>query len=404
MPGLKETYDVAVVGAGLMGTAAARHLAEAGVKVVVIGPSEPNDKTSHLGVFASHYDQARISRRLDRDRDWSRLSERSIHRYSKIEAIGREDFFCESGSIMAGPKQGTGSAFVKNAKAVGEERGILHAELYGDALKGQFPFFSFPKEVLALYENSLAGWINPRLHVAAELRAASVGGARVVPVEVNELIEQQGAVDILCADGTLLSAQKVIVACGAFSLAKGLLPQTLPMKVLARTVTFFEVGDVERKRLGGMPSVVYMPPDQSFDFYVLPPVRYPDGKFYIKIGGDPEDVELANQSELRDWFKGCGDVDVGRFLRDQLLRMMPDLNYRSISCGSCATSYTNTGKPLIYQQTESVFALTGGNGAGAKCADELGRLGAKLVLTGSIEDEGYETDFRPAPPSNQALG
>ena len=37
---MPEVYDVAVVGRGLIGSAAARHLAESGMQVVVIGPDE----------------------------------------------------------------------------------------------------------------------------------------------------------------------------------------------------------------------------------------------------------------------------------------------------------------------------------------------------------------------------
>ena len=38
---------VVVVGRGLMGTACARHLAEAGCEVVLVGPDEPVDRASH---------------------------------------------------------------------------------------------------------------------------------------------------------------------------------------------------------------------------------------------------------------------------------------------------------------------------------------------------------------------
>ena len=37
---MPASYEVAVIGRGLIGSAAARHLAEAGHKVVVIGPDE----------------------------------------------------------------------------------------------------------------------------------------------------------------------------------------------------------------------------------------------------------------------------------------------------------------------------------------------------------------------------
>ena len=49
-------YRVAVIGRGLIGSAAARHLTEITDGVVVVGPDEPAERSSHTGVFASHYD------------------------------------------------------------------------------------------------------------------------------------------------------------------------------------------------------------------------------------------------------------------------------------------------------------------------------------------------------------
>ena len=77
----------------MMGSAAARHLANMGAKVALIGPQEPENKDSYNGVFASHYDQARISRKLDSNHDWSRLTQASIDRYAHIEEAGGKSFY-----------------------------------------------------------------------------------------------------------------------------------------------------------------------------------------------------------------------------------------------------------------------------------------------------------------------
>jgi len=46
-------FKYIVVGRGLMGAAAARHLARQADGVAVIGPDEPGDRKAHQGVFAS---------------------------------------------------------------------------------------------------------------------------------------------------------------------------------------------------------------------------------------------------------------------------------------------------------------------------------------------------------------
>ena len=50
---MPDLYDVAVVGRGLIGAAAARHLAEAGITVVRIGPDEPVDRRASSGPFVA---------------------------------------------------------------------------------------------------------------------------------------------------------------------------------------------------------------------------------------------------------------------------------------------------------------------------------------------------------------
>ena len=93
---------IAVIGAGMIGAAAARHLTQDGHEVVLIGPPEPQDKSTHHGVFGSHYDEGRITRALDPWPFWSRASRASIARYCQIEADSGIRFFHETGTVMAG--------------------------------------------------------------------------------------------------------------------------------------------------------------------------------------------------------------------------------------------------------------------------------------------------------------
>ena len=75
---MTDLYDVAVVGRGLIGAAAARHLAESGIKVVLIGPDEPFDRRASSGPFCSHPDEGRITRVAGRTAIWSQVAARSI--------------------------------------------------------------------------------------------------------------------------------------------------------------------------------------------------------------------------------------------------------------------------------------------------------------------------------------
>ena len=84
-------FDVLVIGKGLMGSAAARYLQGFGANTAVLGPDEPQNPQTHDGVFASHYDQGRITRRLSKDITWATLADRSIAQY--------RNFSCSPGGI-----------------------------------------------------------------------------------------------------------------------------------------------------------------------------------------------------------------------------------------------------------------------------------------------------------------
>lgn len=388
-------YDVIVIGAGMMGSAAARHLADMGVKTLLVGPNEPDRKETHTGVFASHYDQARITRRLDSKPDWARFSSKSIARYAEIEAAGGQTFFHPVGAMIAGPETGDGAWLVTGARKVAADQNIPFEGLDAVALDERFPFFNFPQDVVGLYETRTGGWINPRHHAGAEIAAAKASGAERYCDEVLDVAYRADRVAVTCSDGSRFEGMRVVVACGPFTKAEGLLIEPIPMAVYARTIAFLEVGETEADRLKDMPSLIYMPPDLSYEPYMLPPVRYPDGKQYLKIGGDPVDIQLETVAEMKEWFRGSGNSDVASFLADKLIGLMPELACRSVSYSSCVTSFTPSGGPLIYAQSDQCVVLTAGNGAGAKCADELGRLGA-LVATGQdVSCEGYESDFKP---------
>ncbi|RUV28396.1 FAD-dependent oxidoreductase, partial [Mesorhizobium sp. M1A.T.Ca.IN.004.03.1.1] len=77
-------------------------------------------------------------------------------------------------------------------------------------------------------------------------------------------------------------------AAGAFSNFHALLPRPVDLRVMARTVVFYEIGEREMAVFGDMPSTIVLGDREEDHIYILPPVRYPDGKTYLKLGGDTE--------------------------------------------------------------------------------------------------------------------
>jgi glycine/D-amino acid oxidase-like deaminating enzyme len=382
-----------VVGRGMMGAAAARHLARQTDGVAVIGPDEPENRKTHKGVFGSHYDEGRITRTIDPDADWARLANRSIARYAEIERESGIEFYAPVGCLVVGPRRDK-HGHIGNVLAAAERLGVKTALLDDAGLKARFSFFAFRDGSEGVYEADGAGHISPRRLVKAQSLLAERAGARVIKETAVSIREEGGLASVKTAEGRSYRGEKLLVATGGFSIAENLLPAPVHLTVLGRTIAFFEIDEGQARALAGMPSLIIKSPRDVDSIYLLPPIRYPDGKYYIKIGGDPDDLVLRREKDLRAWFKTDGRDAVGAHLQRIFGALLPEVKPLSLSTGSCVTSYTQTGYPMIgYTASRRIGLLTGGNGMAAKSSDEIGRLGAELLLTDRLNDDAYGTDF-----------
>lgn len=374
---------IAVIGRGLIGSAAARHLARQGHDITLIGPDEPADRKAHDGVFASHYDEGRITRGLDPWPFWSTVSRASIARYREIEDESGVPFFTEAGSLMAGPE---GSALMDRLCAVRDRDGILCEELRDRDLARLFPYFAFPEGTLALYEPRNAGHISPRRLVQAQTRAAQRAGARLVAARALGFDEGADGVRIATEAGEV-TADRVLVAAGGFT--NTLFGGALDITVYARTAALLELSPEEAARHRSMPSLIYQQPDGN-DPYMLPPILYPDGKWYLKMGGDMVNVPLEGEAALRDWFRSDGSAEVGAQLEAAVRARVPGLDILSRRTIPCVTTYVAENIAQFRWMGDRVAVAVAGCGRGAKCSDELGRLGAELVQGNDLPDWAYE--------------
>ena len=377
-------FDHVVVGGGMMGAPCARHLAEAGHRVALVAAPEP--RPGGPGPFASHHDAARVTRRVASDEDWSLLSRRSIARYRDLEQRSGRRIFREVGGVMAGFREGPLAAWT--------ERLLSIAAALDDpppTTKGGESGWSLPEGAMGTWERREAGWIDPRAMRDAQVALARRAGATLFPAAA---VARAGR-DVRLADGTILSAGHVVLATGPHAASDGLLPRRPAMTVWARTVAFWEVGEAEAARLATLPTCIWAPgPDWDYDLYALPPVRYPDGRWRIKVGGQKDGPQIGSAAEMARWFGGGGgDPAVGRALLRELRRVLPDVRVERETFGPCAVVWTPTGHPYIDEATDGVTVLAGGNGAAAKCGDELGRLGALRATGASLAAEGYRAPF-----------
>ena len=234
----------------------------------------------------------------------------------------------------------------------------------------RFADFRFPPGTMAWHEPRRAGYISPRRLVAAQTRAAARAGAQVIAARVLALDAHGDGVTIRHEAGRI-EAARALVAAGAYSAA--LTGGAVPLTVMARTVAFFGVSETEAARLSALPPLIYLHAHGDGP-YLLPPIRYPDGRWYLKMGGDPVDRALGSPEEIGDWFRSGGNPEVARDLEEQLRARMPGLRIDTTHHAACVTSFTPEDRARIGMISDRIGVATGGCGRGAKCSDELGRL------------------------------
>ncbi|MEZ4862365.1 MAG: FAD-dependent oxidoreductase [Caldilineaceae bacterium] len=391
---MSETFDVAVVGNGMIGAAAARYLSATGQRVAAVGPGEPEQWKSHEGVFASHYDQGRITRIIDPDSIWGLLGKRSIAAYAELEAQSGVKFHQAAGCLRVSPDTAAPGDTFLQAEAVGRAHDAAFTiEREGEGLGDIFPFLRFPADAMALWERGGAGYVNPRQLVQAQLTVAAKQGATIIREAVSALTKQANHVRLTTTSGQQVQARKVLLAAGAYS--GWLLDRSLDLRRKAVTVLLAELAPAEAQRLRALPSIIYRLDRHPvlFSIYSLPPIVYPDGKTYLKIGGTLLNTNCVHSAaEIRDWFHGDGNPVEGEALHEVLLDMIPDLKAKSFHTRPCVVTYTAHDHPYLDRVDEQIFVAAGGCGASAKSSNEIGRIAALLTTKGE-----WDYDLPAAP-------
>ena len=381
------TFDYAVVGAGMMGAAAGRYLSATGGRVALIGPTEPPDWSAHAGVFASHYDQGRITRILDQDPVWAILAKRSLAQYPTIEAQSGIRFHHPVGGWHVAP---TKAPAVGQLEAVGRETGATFNRYPEPALSEVSRPYAFQPGAAGVLEAGGAGYIQPRALVQAQVTMARQQGAEIITETAGKLSKQGRLVEIETVEGQTYQAHKVLIAAGGFT--NHLLTRPLDLRVRPLTVLLAELDSAEVDRLQGMPTLIYHLPhplNAIPNIYLLPPIQYPDGKFYLKLGGSRRPYTyLSTHAERCAWFHTAGNPTEGEALHEILLATLPDLKIETMQTKPCLTAYTPHNHPFIdVLEPDQLYVAAGGCGSAAKSSDAIGQLAARLLQAGRWDDD-----------------
>jgi len=384
-------YDVAVVGAGLIGSATAKHLAKKGLKVALVGPSEAQ------GALGACYDEGRIYRIADPDKVWADLADFSIKEYQAIEKEAGESFHHETGFLAVGdPSMDYINQVQRTMSAFGTEGKDFFVYDKKEEFEEHFPFLRLSFEEhnwRGVWQPRKAGHLSPRSLAKIQAALAKRHGADVISAQL-ESIQAEAEHWVLRMHQQRIEAQKVLIAAGWST--SWLSPETASLQIQNQMsqAILLEVSEA----LPAMPVMILKGPrDPEESWYILPPITYPDGRTYLKMGYDGRALNkvLPTEHEAHAWMAGkeaCAELFT---VAEQMAKsFFPGIKFTghcsSIVCITDDTQANSEGqrRPYIDHLGRGLAVASGGNGWAAKSSEHIGWLACEMISNPS----GWATD------------
>ena len=353
----------AVIGAGGVGSAAARFLAMARHKVTVLEQfAVDHDR-------GSSYGQSRVIRRVYPDVFYTMLMEHSYRLWRELEVEAGESLLLETGGLFFGPAE---HPEMRGAEAALREAGVPF-EVWNARRTAErvVPLRMEAGEVAISQQET--GILRASRCVRANVRLARARGAEVRENTAVAGFEgtSQG-VRVTLADGRILSVDRLILTAGPWTPAL-LAELGLPLRVTRQPyVHFAPAGDGAAFRLGAFPVWI----DMATYFYGFPEHdELPGVKIALHQPGEATDPASARR-EVDDADRAL----LWEYARRRFNGLTDRITYEKVCL------YTNTpDEDFIVDRHPSdprIVIVGGLSGHGFKFTVLLGKLAATLATDG----------------------
>ncbi|MFM9106216.1 MAG: N-methyl-L-tryptophan oxidase [Chloroflexota bacterium] len=368
MSGAGDTsFDVIIVGGGLMGSAAAWRLAADGRTVLVLDRYQPG----HL--MGSSHTHSRIIRLAYASDDYVELARKSYARWRDLEADAGEPLMHVCGGLDLGLPD---AEYVDEIRDCYVRNGIPHEMLDRDGIVARFPQFRLPEGMRGVYQPDYA-LLAADDSVAAFARVARERGAIFHYEEpALELFAGNGAATVKTARGRY-TADRLILAAGSWM--RPLVRQLgldLPLYLRKEFLVYLTVTDPAAFAPGRFPLVIHRFPGNLSLGSFFPSYRHEGVKALIDRLGrivDPEDPDR--------------DVDAGplEMVRQYAMEMLPQCTGEVTWSGSCRYTMTPDEHFVIDQLPgqPNVVIASPCSGHGFKFAPVIGDILADLATDGA---------------------
>lgn len=368
---MKPSYDIAVVGLGIVGSSALWRAAVRGASVIGIERFEPPHSrgSSHGG--------SRIFRRTLFEGDhYIPLAQRADDLWQELDEAAGQRLRRTTGGLVIAPED---SARIARAITSAERGGVDVEVLDATALASRYPQHAQLAGDIAVFEPG-AGVLHPENSIRAALTTARRLGAEMVTgTRVTAIEEHRDHVEIVVADGEPFTARRLILAAGAW--ITELVPQLkLPLTIQRSPLVWFRGSDMAAFGPDRFPTFVRV--NDRVDCWGIPDV---DGQG-VKVGfgqGFAHKPTLASADE--NW-RHTDERDTGP-AQDAVRVAFPGLIPRVVHAEPCVNSRTPDRDFLlgIHPEAPAIVLASGFSGHGFKHATASGDVAVDLALTGTSE-------------------
>lgn len=362
-----ESFEVAVVGMGALGSAATYHLARRGAKVVALEQFE-------LGhVRGASHDTSRIVRTSYGSSAYVRLAQSAYRDWADLEAESGERLLTITGGIIMLPVDGPYSA--SDFTDALTECGVEHELLSPAEVHARWPQFRVPENVETVYTAD-TGIAHASRTVATLQMRARVHGADIRDRTPVTALEPGAHGVVIRTAGGEIRADKVIVTADAWT--NDLLDPlgaTIPLDIMQEQVSYFRPAEPEQFDRSSFPVWIWEDHECYYGFPIY-------GEPTIKAARDvsenrmtPDTRSFVPSPELVEQLTG--------FMHEVIPGSGPEL--RTVTCQYALTRDRRFVLSALPQHPDIIVGLAAGHGF--KFTPALGRVLAELALDGESTDD-----------------
>jgi sarcosine oxidase len=357
-----DSYDVAVVGAGVFGAWTAWHLANRGQRVLLI---------EAYGVAhsrASSGGESRIIRMsYGADEIYTRWSLNSATQWKNLFAATGQQLFVPTGVLWLA---GEGDEQLRHSKEVLRRCGISHEVLNHKALTSRYPQVNFSGIAEGVLEPE-SGVLMARRAVACVVEDAIRLGATFEIAEIKPPASGEQLECIVTANGERIHASQFVFACGAW-LGK-IFPDLLEQRIFPtrQEVFFFGTpGGDARFAPPHLPTWLF----QEDEVYGMPDIESRG----LKLARDRHGERVDPDTQPR-----LASAEGAAWAKSYVAKRFPALkNAEIVETRVCQYENTSNGDFLLdrHPMWSNVWLAGGGSGHGFKHGPAVGEYMAGQIL------------------------